>query len=81
MALFIRLIIHIFQLVFSTGTVFFSRSKSANRVFSRLISTAEWGHCVCLLAEEKKTACSSGVSLNTYSPLLVLRVLVGWMDG
>jgi hypothetical protein len=33
MALFIRLIIRIFQLVFSVGTVFFSHNKSANNVF------------------------------------------------
>jgi hypothetical protein len=33
MALFIRLIIRLFQLVFSVGTVFFSHIKSANSVF------------------------------------------------
>jgi hypothetical protein len=32
-ALFIRLIIRLFQLVFSAGTVFFSHNKSANSVF------------------------------------------------
>jgi hypothetical protein len=32
-ALFIRLIIRTFQLVFSAGTVFFSHNKSANSVF------------------------------------------------
>jgi hypothetical protein len=32
-ALFIRLIIHTFQLVFSARTVFFSHNKSANSVF------------------------------------------------
>jgi hypothetical protein len=31
--LFIRLIIRLFQLVFSAGTVFFSHNKSANSVF------------------------------------------------
>jgi hypothetical protein len=41
--LFIRLIICTFQFVFSGETVFFSHSKSANSVFSRLISTAERG--------------------------------------
>jgi hypothetical protein len=33
MVLFIRLIIRIFQLVFSAGTVFFSHNQSANGVF------------------------------------------------
>jgi hypothetical protein len=33
MALFIRLIIRLFQLVFSAETVFFSHNKSANSVF------------------------------------------------
>jgi hypothetical protein len=33
LALFIRLIIHTFQLVFLTVTVFFSHNKSANSVF------------------------------------------------
>jgi hypothetical protein len=33
MALFIWLIIRLIQLVFSTGTVFFSHKKSANSVF------------------------------------------------
>jgi hypothetical protein len=33
LALFIRLIIHLFQLVFSAGIVFFSHNKSANNVF------------------------------------------------
>jgi hypothetical protein len=33
MALFIRLIIRLFQLVFSIGTIFFSHNKSANSVF------------------------------------------------
>jgi hypothetical protein len=33
LALFIRLIIRLFQLVFSAGTVFFSHNKSANNVF------------------------------------------------
>jgi hypothetical protein len=33
MALFIWLIIRLFQLVFSAGTVFFSHNKSANSVF------------------------------------------------
>jgi hypothetical protein len=32
-ALFIWLIIHLIQLVFSAGTVFFSPKKSANNVF------------------------------------------------
>jgi hypothetical protein len=32
-ALFIRLIIRLFQLVFSAGTIFFSHNKSANSVF------------------------------------------------
>jgi hypothetical protein len=32
-ALFIRLIIRLFQLVFSTATLFFSHNKSANSVF------------------------------------------------
>jgi hypothetical protein len=40
-AMFIRLIIRLFPLVFSAGTVFFSHNKSSNGVFSRLISTAE----------------------------------------
>jgi hypothetical protein len=43
MALFIRLIIRTFQLIFLAGTIFFSHNKSANSVFSRLISTAERG--------------------------------------
>jgi hypothetical protein len=42
-ALFIWLIIRLFQFVFLAGTVFFSHNKSANSVFSRLISTAERG--------------------------------------
>jgi hypothetical protein len=33
LSLFIRLIIRLFQLVFSAGTVFFSHNKSANSVF------------------------------------------------
>jgi hypothetical protein len=33
MALFIQLIIRLFELVFSARTVFFSHNKSANRVF------------------------------------------------
>jgi hypothetical protein len=33
MALFIRLIIHLFQLVFLVGTIFFSHTKSVNNVF------------------------------------------------
>jgi hypothetical protein len=33
LALFIRLIIHTFQLIFSVGIVFFSHNKSANSVF------------------------------------------------
>jgi hypothetical protein len=33
MALFIRLIIRLFQLIFSVGIVFFSRNKSANSIF------------------------------------------------
>jgi hypothetical protein len=33
LAPFIRLIIRLFQLVFSTETVFFSRNKSANSIF------------------------------------------------
>jgi hypothetical protein len=33
MALFIRLIIYLFQLIFSAGTIFFSHNKSANCVF------------------------------------------------
>ena len=33
-ALFVFLIIHIFQLVFSVGTIFFSHNKSAETVFS-----------------------------------------------
>jgi hypothetical protein len=41
LALFIRLIIRTFQLVFSTRTLFFSHNKSVNMFFSRLISTAE----------------------------------------
>jgi hypothetical protein len=32
-ALFIRLIIRLFQLVFSAGTIFFSHNKSTNNVF------------------------------------------------
>jgi hypothetical protein len=43
MALFNRLIIRTFQLVFSAGTVFFSHDKSANSVFRRLISATERG--------------------------------------
>jgi hypothetical protein len=33
MGLFIRLIIRLFQLVFSAGTIFFSHNKLANSVF------------------------------------------------
>jgi hypothetical protein len=33
MALFIRLIIRLFQLIFSVGTMFFSHNKSVNSVF------------------------------------------------
>jgi hypothetical protein len=42
-SLFTWFIIRLFQLVFSAETVFFSHNKSANSVFSRLISLAEWG--------------------------------------
>jgi hypothetical protein len=38
---FIRFIISLFQFIFSAGIIFFSHNKSANSVFSRLISTAE----------------------------------------
>jgi hypothetical protein len=40
-ALFIRLIIRTFQLVFSVRTVFFSYDKSANSIFQPAYSTAE----------------------------------------
>jgi hypothetical protein len=43
--LFAWLIIRLFQLIFSAKTVFFFHNKSANSIFSRLISPAERGHC------------------------------------
>jgi hypothetical protein len=46
MVLFIQLIIRLFQLVFSAGTVFFFLTTNQPTVFfSRLISTAERGRC------------------------------------
>jgi hypothetical protein len=43
--LFIRLIIRIFQLAFSAGTVFFSHNKSVNSVFSTGLSAQPNGAC------------------------------------
>jgi hypothetical protein len=42
-ALFAYLIIRIFQLVFSVGTVFFSHNKSANSTFSHGFSAKRMG--------------------------------------
>jgi hypothetical protein len=53
LALFIRLIICLFQLVFSIETVFFSHTKSANGVFSRLISTVKRAAVVVFVARHR----------------------------
>jgi ABC-type multidrug transport system fused ATPase/permease subunit len=52
MALFIRLIIRLFQLVFSVRTVFFSHNKSANSVFQLAYQHSQTGP---ILHREAKT--------------------------
>jgi hypothetical protein len=44
---FACLIIRTFQLVFSTGTVFFSHTKLANSTFSHDFSAKRTRHCLC----------------------------------
>jgi hypothetical protein len=46
-ALFIRLIIRTFQLVFSAGTMFFSHNKSANSVFQPTYQHSRTGPRFC----------------------------------
>ena len=56
-ALFAFLIIHLFQLVFSVGTVFFSYNKSAGTVFQLVFSAKRTGP-IGERAEEAGTATS-----------------------
>jgi hypothetical protein len=44
-ALFIRLIIRLFQLVFSAGIIFFFHNKSANSVFQPAYQHSQTGSC------------------------------------
>jgi hypothetical protein len=74
MALFIWLIIRTFQLVFSVETVFFSHNKSANSVFSRLISTAERAYIYGRTFQWSVTATSPVGGLGLPGPC-------GWGDG
>jgi hypothetical protein len=67
MALFIRLIIRIFQLVFSAGTVFSLTTNQSTVFSSRLISTVERAHLLEEFAKKNILPCDSNLKkiLNT----------------
>jgi hypothetical protein len=68
MALFIRLIIRLFQLVFLVGTVFFSHNKSANSVFQ---PAYQYSRTAPMLAEEMDSRLSDLPDSSPFTRLVV----------